>query len=279
LHFGSLLAALGSWLRARNRGGTWLLRIEDIDPPREVAGAALRIIDTLAAFGMQADGPITYQSTRSALYAAALDRLRDAGAAFECRCSRSALAPAGIHRTCSGAAVTGRPPAWRVRVPDIEIGFVDLLQGPQRQNLATEVGDFVVLRADGWAAYQLAVVVDDAAQGITEVVRGADLLDSTARQIHLQGLLGLPTPDYLHLPLVVGPDGSKLSKQAASLAVDPRDPLPPLRAALGALGYDGRLFDGLRSPQAILALACGEFRLEALPAVPSLPLPAASPSR
>lgn len=220
LHFGSLLAAFASWLRARQAAGTWLVRIEDLDPPREIPGAADGQIDTLRDFGFESDEPVLRQSTRGALYEAELQRLRAAGLAFDCRCSRSDLAARnGIHRACV-AGDAQRAAAVRARVPDIDIGFDDALQGPQRQALGREVGDFVLRRVEGYYAYQLAVVVDDAAQGITEVVRGADLLDSTARQIWLQRALGYPTPAYLHLPLALDADGAKLGKSLHALPLD-----------------------------------------------------------
>ncbi len=237
LHFGSLLAAFGSWLMARQAGGRWLVRIEDIDPPREVAGAADEQLRTLQRFGLVPDEPVLRQSGRGALYREALDRLLECGDAFECHCSRSDLAAGGgVHRAC--VAGRRRPdPAIRLRVPDgTVIGFTDRVQGTVEQDVAREVGDFVLRRADGPWAYQLAVVVDDAAQGVTEVVRGADLLDSTARQIFLQRRLGLPTQDYAHLPLVVDADGHKLSKSSAAVPVDGDDPLPALRTAWTALG-------------------------------------------
>ncbi len=239
LHFGSLLAAFGSWLLARRNNGTWLVRIEDVDPPREVAGAAQRQLDALAAFGLVADEPVVRQSRRGDLYEAALQRLLEAGLAFECHCSRSDLAASGgVHRKC--IARRRRPdPAIRLRVPDgTVVAFEDGFRGPQEQDVANEVGDFVLRRSEGFWAYQLAVVVDDAAQGITEVVRGADLLDSTPRQIFLQRRLGLATPRYCHLPLVVDAAGRKLSKSDAALPVDPGAPLPALRAAWSALGQD-----------------------------------------
>jgi glutamyl-Q tRNA(Asp) synthetase len=273
LHFGSLLVALGSWVRARTAGGTWLLRIEDLDPPREVPGAAVRQIEALARFGMPAEEPIEYQSQRTHRYADALARLRERGAAFDCRCSRSDLGPGGIHRACVAGADPARAPAVRVRVPDEELGFDDLLQGRFVQRLGAEVGDFVAWRVEGWPAYQLAVVVDDAEQGITEVVRGADLLDSTPRQILLQRLLGLPTPAYLHLPLVVDAAGTKLSKSTRALPVDPSDPMPALRAALALLGWPAAPFRGLRSPEAALALACLDFDPARLPRARALPAP------
>lgn len=215
LHAGSLLAALVSWLRARQAGGQWLLRVEDIDPPREVAGSARSILRELARLGMLGDAPVLYQSTRVKAYRQALDQLRADGHAFACWCSRSDLAEHdGMHRDghCVTPPQTDREPAWRLRVADTLITFEDGLQGHQNQNLHEAVGDFVLRRADGLWAYQLACVVDDAFQGITEVVRGLDLLDSTPRQIHLQQLLGLPTPAYIHLPLVNDAQGHKLSK-------------------------------------------------------------------
>ncbi|MDY0021079.1 tRNA glutamyl-Q(34) synthetase GluQRS [Arenimonas caeni] len=240
LHFGSLVAALGSWLFARAAGGDWLVRIEDIDPPREVPGAAAAQLATLAAFGLVPDEPPVFQSTRGDLYAAALARLLAGGDAFECHCSRSDLeATGGIHRSC----VAGRrrdTPAIRLRVPDGRLGFQDRIQGWFEQDLGREVGDVVLRRADGYWAYQLAVVVDDADQGITDVVRGADLLDSTPRQILLQQRLGLPTPAYAHLPLVLDAEGRKLGKSLAALPVDAADPLPALRAAWAFLGQDPR---------------------------------------
>ena len=237
LHPGSLLAAFGSWLMARRAGGRWLVRIEDIDPPREVPGAADEQLRTLQRFGLVPDAPVLRQGDRGAGYREALEHLLERGDAFECHCSRSDLAAGGgVHRAC--VAGRRRPdPAIRLRVPDgTVIGFRDRVQGPVEQDVAQEVGDFVLKRADGPWAYQLAVVVDDAAQGITEVVRGADLLDSTARQVLLQRRLGLPTPGYAHLPLVVDAHGHKLSKSSAALPVDGDDPLPALRAAWRALG-------------------------------------------
>jgi len=237
LHFGSLVAALGSWLRARALGGTWLVRIEDLDPPREVAGAAERILATLAAFGMRPDEPVLRQSERAPHYDAALALLLERGVAFRCACSRRQLeASAGLHLAACAGPDRETAHAWRARVPDLTIEFDDALVGRYRQGLRQEVGDFVLKRNDGLHAYQLAVVVDDAAQGISEIVRGADLLDSTPRQIWLQHRLGLPTPGYLHLPLVLDEQGRKLAKSLASQPVNAGDPLPALRAALGFLG-------------------------------------------
>jgi glutamyl-Q tRNA(Asp) synthetase len=267
LHFGSLLAAFGSWLFARRAGGEWWVRIEDIDPPREVPGAAERQLRTLAAFGLVSDGPVLHQSTRDEAYREALRRLLATGAAFACHCSRSDLASVGgVHHRCIDGADRGREPAIRLRVaPGSVVAFDDALQGRVRQDVAAEVGDFVLRRADGCWAYQLAVVVDDAAQGITDVVRGADLLDSTPRQILLQRALGLDTPRYAHLPLVLDADGRKLSKSLAARPVDAADPLPALRAAWRALGQPGAALDREATVAAALAAAQDAFMPECIP--------------
>ena len=266
LHAGSMLAALGSWLLARQAGGEWLLRIEDIDPPREVAGAAHEQLRTLAAFGLHHDGEIARQSRRGHLYRDALNRLLARGQAFECHCSRSELAASGgIHRQCVATAPRADP-AIRLRVADgCEIAFEDAVHGRIVQRVDRDVGDFVLLRADGLWAYQLAVVVDDADQGITDVVRGADLLDSTPRQILLQRALGLPTPRHAHLPLLLGDDGRKLSKSDAALPVDTADPLATLRALWHCLGQAPLPADAMRSTAAFLDAAATAFRLERVP--------------
>ena len=237
LHFGSLVAALGSWLLARHAGGEWWIRVEDLDPPREVPGAAQQQLDTLQVFGLHSDGPVAWQSQRQARYQAALDDLLQQGHAFACHCSRSDLAASGgIHHACV-ASTQREAPAIRLRVPaGTSISFEDGLQGRITQDVAREVGDFVLKRADGLWAYQLAVVVDDGAQGMTDIVRGADLLDSTPRQILLQRALGLPTPRYLHLPLMVDASGHKLAKSSAAPAVEVQHPLQALQAAWQALG-------------------------------------------
>lgn len=270
LHFGSLVAAVGSYLRARAQNGFWIVRMEDLDPPREVPGAAGDILATLAAFGMESDELVIFQSAREAAYAAAFETLRDGGHVFPCWCSRADLESAGgIHRgTCVAATDPARAPAWRLRTPATTIRFDDHACGPQAQNLREAVGDFVLRRVEGWYAYQLAVVVDDADQGITEVVRGVDLLDSTPRQIHLQRLLGLPTPAYLHLPLALDVDGRKLSKQDRAHPVDARDPLPALRAALEFLG---QRVPTASTPATMLSAAAREFDLVALRAVTQSP--------
>jgi len=239
LHFGSLLAAVASYLQARSRGGRWLLRVDDIDPPREVPGSAGRIIHDLQRFGMQPDGPVLYQSQRTQAYAAARDHLLERGLAFWCGCSRSDLPRSGVYPgTCSEGLPAGkRPRAVRLRVNGAPVVFDDAVQGPVRENLLETVGDFVIWRADGLPAYQLAVVVDDAFQGISEVVRGADLLESTARQVYLQGCLDLPSPAYAHHPVAVGREGQKLSKRFRS---DPVSALPPAQALAAALRFLGQ---------------------------------------
>jgi len=241
LHFGSLVVALASWLRAHRQQGQWLLRVEDIDPPREVAGSTRAILAALDRLGLIAGEPPLFQSQRGDAYADALQALRAAGHAFPCWCSRAELESTGIiHRDgcCVRPPRGDREPAWRLRVPDHTIAFEDGLQGPQVQNVREAVGDFVLKRADGLWSYQLACVVDDAHQRISEVVRGCDLLDSTPRQILLQRLLGLPTPAYLHLPLAVDAEGRKLSKSSNAPPVDMRDTCTPLARALRFLGQN-----------------------------------------
>jgi glutamyl-Q tRNA(Asp) synthetase len=274
LHFGSLLAAAGSFLRARSLGGRWLVRIEDIDPPREVPGASDAILRTLEAFGLEWDGEVIYQSARSEAYRAALDQLDHVGALYACTCSRKEIGGPVYPGSCRDRRPTAEPHALRVVAPSRPITFIDLLQGEVTQDLAQEVGDFVVRRADGLFAYQLAVVVDDAAQGITEVVRGCDLLDSTPRQIYLQELLGVPTPAYLHLPVIVDATGQKLSKQSYAAPVDAARPLPAIVAALRVLGLapPTDLLEG--SAEEAWRWALGRWEPARLPRTRSVPLPA-----
>ncbi|HET6804491.1 MAG TPA: tRNA glutamyl-Q(34) synthetase GluQRS [Frateuria sp.] len=270
LHFGSLVAAVGSWLCARHAGGQWLLRVEDIDPPREVAGSAQAILAALPSFGLVADAPALYQSRRRPAYDAAFEQLRAADLVFPCWCSRAQLAgEGGLHRDgrCIALPDSGRPPAWRLRVPDVTVAFDDALQGPQRQNLREVAGDFVIRRVEGYYAYQLACVVDDAFQGITEVVRGNDLLDSTPRQIWLQRCLGLPTPAYRHLPLALDAHGRKLSKSERAHPVDPARPLPALRRALAFL--DVQTSEVADCPAALLDAALERFDPARLPRLAS----------
>lgn len=268
LHLGSLLAALGSWLAARSVGGLWRVRIEDVDRTREAPGAAADQLATLLACGLEPDGEVMVQSARGELYRSALDRLLRTRLAFSCRCSRSDLTAAGgLHHRCV-AEPSGHAEAIRLRVPAgpaSRIAFVDRLHGRIEQAVDEAVGDFVLLRADSCWAYQLAVVVDDAAQGVTEVVRGADLLDSTPRQILLQRALNLPTPAYAHLPLVVDSEGRKLSKSLSALPLDPSDPLPALRWCWAALGQPTAIVRDAGSPQALLRRAASEFEFSRIP--------------
>lgn len=243
LHAGSLVAAVASFLDARAHGGAWLLRIEDIDEARALPDAVQSIMQTLQAHGMQWDEKPLWQSRRKSLYQAAFEHLGDA--VYACGCSRREIADSRIGvasdgaavypGTCRGGLAPGRSArAWRLQVPDQLIAFNDRWAGPVQQRLATEVGDFVLKRADGYWAYQLAVVVDDGDCGITDIVRGADLLDSTVRQIHLQRLLGLPTPRYLHVPVLLTAAGEKASKQTGAAAVEPS--FESVRVALRFLG-------------------------------------------
>lgn len=241
LHFGSLLAAVASRLEAHCHGGRWLLRIEDIDPPRERPGATRRILEALERYGFEWDGPVIYQSRNETSHRAALKRLLAAGQAYPCGCSRRDLldAPAGLlGRIYPGTCRNGSNAsefAIRVRTDDSQTGFADRLQGTQHQRLESESGDFVVLRRDGLIAYQLAVVVDDYEQGISDVVRGIDLMDSTPRQIWLQRLLGYPTPSYAHIPIATNAAGIKLSKNTGAPAVSLEAVEATLIAALKAL--------------------------------------------
>ena len=268
LHAGSLVAALASWLDARAHGGRWLLRIEDVDAPRCVPGADIEILRQLAAVGLQADAPPSWQSRHGGRYAAALTRLQAEGLVYACTCSRRdierALAAAGrapqpgeelvYPGSCRGGAVGERVArAWRLRCGDdaapLRIDWHDRRLGFQQQGLTHAVGDFVLKRADGLWAYQLAVVVDDAADGISDVVRGEDLADNTPRQIHLQRCLGLPTPRYLHTPLVLAADGRKLSKQNGATPLPLGDEAAARRALIDAATVLGLpLPDSAKSP-------------------------------
>jgi glutamyl-Q tRNA(Asp) synthetase len=245
LHFGSLVAAAGSYLEARTRGGDWLVRMEDLDPPRVVPGAADEILRALEACGMRWDGEIVRQRARSDAYHAALHHLREKKLVYPCACSRREIADsavAGIEGpvypgTCRAGLAPGKyARALRIDTRGAAVAFDDALQGRIEHDVEKEFGDFVLLRADDVYAYQLAVVVDDAEQGITDVVRGADLLGSTPRQIYLQRLLGMPQPRYAHLPVAVNAAGEKLSKQTFATPIDAANPLPALLAALAFLG-------------------------------------------
>jgi glutamyl-Q tRNA(Asp) synthetase len=245
LHFGSLVAAVGSYLDARHHGGQWLLRIEDLDTPRIIPGSADDILRTLEQLGMHWDETVMTQSTRGDAYRTALERLRERGVLYPCACTRREIADSALNGsegfvypgTCRYGLPAGRAPrATRVRTTPVPVSFEDAIQGIITQNVERDVGDFVVWRADGLFAYQLAVVVDDAEQGITDIVRGADLLDSTPRQMVLQQLLGLPTPRYAHLPVAVNERSEKLSKQTLARAVDTAHPAREIIRALLFLG-------------------------------------------
>ena len=274
LHFGSLVAAVGSFLDARSREGEWLLRMEDLDPPREVEGAADDILRVLDDYGLHWDGPVIYQSSREQHYAEALARLDAAGQLYPCGCSRrdiSRAQPSGklpefYPGTCRNGLQTEREaPSIRVRTRDLSIRFDDRLQGPQQECLPDTCGDFILRRAGGLFAYQLAVVVDDAKQGITDIVRGADLLDSTGRQIYLQQLLGYPTPHYMHLPIAVDAQGGKLSKQTHAPPVSRQHRSQTLCAALLFLGQP--LEEGMETaePGEIWQWAIEHWDIRALP--------------
>lgn len=245
LHFGSLVAAVASYCDARHRGGQWLLRIEDVDTTRSLPDATAHILSSLQRYGFVWDGEILYQHQRSAHYQAALDQLQQRGLAYPCTCSRKEIADSSTWQGIEGAIYPGtclhqRPkpdisPAWRIKTQEQTIAFEDLIQGHQQHQLARDIGDFVVKRADGLFSYQLAVVVDDALQGVTHVVRGADLLNSTTRQIHLQQVLGYTTPIYAHIPLVMNADGQKLSKQTLASALPEDNIVATLLEALNFL--------------------------------------------
>lgn len=274
LHFGSLVAALGSWLDARAAGGHWLVRMEDLDRPRCVPGVADTILRQLEHYGLVWDGAVLAQSSRDAAYESALQQLRESGAVYPCVCTRSQLTDAPRNAqgesiypgTCRGSLIDARlSHAWRVKAPDISVTFTDRMSGELTQPIAGEVGDFVVKRADQLFAYQLAVVVDDAYQHITHIVRGADLLWNTPRQIALQTLLGVPTPSYAHLPLVTNALGQKLSKQTLAPALPERAQSRVLSKALNVLGHPPPTALLGAPPTELLAWAVAHWRIEAIP--------------
>jgi glutamyl-Q tRNA(Asp) synthetase len=249
LHFGSLLAALASYCEAKSQGGRWLVRMEDLDKSREMAGAADHILSTLESFGFEWDGEVVYQSQRSSLYQDALSQLQAKSLIYNCDCSRKEIADSYHQRhahhgvdglvypgTCRHKPAVKNPHASRVIVNGEPITLTDAIQGKLQQNLANDLGDFVLKRADGFYAYQLAVVVDDFEQGITHILRGADLLDSTPRQIYLQQLLNYPTPQYAHIPVASNAAGEKLSKQTLAQAIDDSQASSLLTKALSFLG-------------------------------------------
>jgi glutamyl-Q tRNA(Asp) synthetase len=271
LHFGSLTAALASYLDARAAGGRWLLRMEDLDPPREVPGAQDSILHTLESYGFEWDGPVLRQSSRHPAYAEVVERLLQQGLAYACTCSRKQLEGHPIYPgTCRNALHNRQDAAIRLRVPELEYRFVDRVQGEFRQHLGRELGDFVIQRRDGLFAYQLAVVLDDALQGVTDIVRGADLLDNTPRQLYLQELLGLPQPRYLHVPLIIQPDGHKLGKSYRSPPLSPDQASPLLLRALRALGQQPPSELAGEHPSALLAWACAHWDVARIPRQPTL---------
>ncbi len=280
LHFGSLVAAAASYLDARAQGGSWLVRMEDLDTDREQPGAASAILAGLERFGFEWDGEVLYQSRRTEIYRAALARLQAAGCVYPCACSRKEIADSALRSgrqdaqrypgTCAQGIPAGRSPrSWRVRTDGQGIAFDDRLQGAQQMNLREETGDFVVFRADGLFAYHLAVVMDDAAQQVTDIVRGADLLDSTPRQIHLQRLLGLPEPRYLHIPAAVDAQGNKLSKQTRAPALDHERAGPLLCAALRFLGHEPPAGLHSAAPGEVWLWAVGNWSVDRVPRVAS----------
>ena len=275
LHFGSLVAALGSYLDARSNGGLWLLRMEDLDPPREKAGAADDILRTLEAFGLEWDGAVMYQSRRQEAYQEALEELRRAGRTYACYCSRKEITAAGqagvegivYPGTCRTLHSRSHAPHSQRLITEHEtVTFHDRVFNQIHQHVESEIGDFILHRADGCFAYQLAVVVDDAEQGITRIVRGADLLLSTPRQILLQELLDLPTPEYAHLPLVTDELGRKLIKQSLDLPVDRLTPLPSLLRAHAFLGQETPDCDFISASE-FCTWASDHWQLERVPAV------------
>jgi glutamyl-Q tRNA(Asp) synthetase len=266
LHFGSLVSAVASFLQTKHVHGMWLIRMEDIDPPREVPGSATRILNDLGRLGLNSDRPVLCQSTRTRAYESAVETLLSEGKAFWCGCSRNDLPPSGIYPgTCRNGLAPGKfPRAVRLKVKGSTIRFTDLIRGTFEEKLEHSAGDFIIRRADGLPAYQLAVVVDDAFQGITEVVRGSDLLESTARQIHLQQALGLPTPSYLHHPLAVSGDGKKLGKRFGS---DPVGRLPAAEAVSIALRFLGQKPPGGMELKKLWSWACEHWQAESIPPV------------
>ncbi|MFJ2692708.1 tRNA glutamyl-Q(34) synthetase GluQRS [Pseudomonas sp. NPDC087336] len=273
LHFGSLVAALASYLDARSVGGRWLMRMEDLDPPREEPGAQAAILKALESYGFEWDGEMVRQSDRHEAYAEVLNRLFNQGLAYACTCSRKQLEPYhGIYPgLCRNAGHGTEDAAIRVRVPELDYHFIDRVQGEFHQHLGRDVGDFVIRRRDGLYAYQLAVVLDDAWQGITDIVRGADLLDSTPRQLYLQELLGLRQPRYLHIPLITQPDGNKLGKSYRSPPLTEDQASPLLLRALRALGQKPGAELACATPREVLDWGIAHWDALSIPRTLSLP--------
>lgn len=266
LHMGSLLAALASYLEAKAAKGQWLVRIEDIDPPREIAGAADNILHTLESYGFEWDGAVLYQSTRLDYYESVVDSLFNQGLAYACTCSRKQLEAYTVYpEFCRDALKLRQDASIRIRVPSLIYQFEDAVQGLFKQNIGQSVGDFIIKRRDGLFAYQLAVVLDDAMQGISHVVRGADLLDSTPRQLYLQELLGLSKPFYLHIPILVDQDGHKLSKSYCSPELSLTQTTCLLLNALTMLGQTTEYSLVKASPKEVLAYAINYWDASLIP--------------
>lgn len=274
LHFGSLIAALGSFLDARSQGGSWLVRVEDIDPPREQAGAVAEILRALEAFGLRWDERVYYQSRRSDAYCAIVRELQGRALVYPCACTRREVGGGPYPGTCrSGMARGRRARSLRIRTGEQPVRFTDRIRGARSESLASSCGDFIVRRSDGWFAYHLAVTVDDAWQGVTDIVRGGDLLGATAAQVYLQGVLDAPTPRYAHLPVALGRNGSKLSKQNRAPALDLRRPGPILVDALRFLGQDPPVDFAGHDVDEVLAWAIANWRLEKVPRAGGLKTP------
>jgi len=274
LHFGSLIAALASFLDARAHHGQWLLRMEDLDPGREPPQAAKQILDTLEAFGLHWDGQVFYQSSRLPAYRDALQRLQQGGYIYACDCTRQQIqAIGGIYdNRCRSRKDVPQDCALRVKVEDGAVHFQDQIQGATQQQLLQECGDFVLLRKDGLFAYQLAVVVDDAFQNISTVVRGSDLLDSTPRQIFLQRCLGFETPQYAHFPVAVNEENRKLSKQHLATPLDHTVPLPALLRALRFLGQPATPDMAEGDIDSVLRWAIAHWDIQAVPKLANIRL-------
>jgi glutamyl-Q tRNA(Asp) synthetase len=283
LHFGSLLAALASYLEAKTKQGKWLVRMEDLDKPREIKGAAAQILNTLEQFGLEWDGEVVYQSQRADLYQEVLSQLEKKHLIYHCKCSRKEIADSYNQKpahqgvdglvypgTCRNQQVSQIPYASRIKVADNPISFKDAIQGVITQNLSTQLGDFVLKRADGIFAYQLAVVADDQQQGITQIVRGADLLDSTPRQIYLQQQLSYPTPQYAHIPVTRNMAGEKLSKQTLAPAIDAQEAAKWLIKALTFLGQNPPANLSFQAKTDILDWAKQHWQLQNIPKQPSI---------
>ena len=266
LHFGSIIAALGSYLQARKHQGKWLVRIEDIDQPRTKPGAEKQILKQLERLGMNWDDRILSQSKRTTLYQSALEKLDSESLVFPCSCTRKEILSNPYPGTCRKSPVTIKTnPSYRLITNNSLISIKDRLQGVYSQRLETDVGDFIIKRADGLFAYHLAVVVDDAEQGVTEIVRGNDLLDSTPRQVYLQRLLGLPTPAYLHLPLAIDSAGNKLSKANEAEAANTNDPVVTLLQALSFLGQNPPTQLSSSTVESVLEWAIKNWDIKKLP--------------